>query len=64
MKWQTPHHPQHLMWDESGFAVGNHPLCVREALGRLDRAGSVTAAARFTLAGRKGIFKIRFLLGA
>lgn len=62
-----PHHTRHLMQDESGFAVGNHSLSGREALGRLDRAGSAgfaTAVARITLAVRKGIFKIRFLLGA
>lgn len=22
IKWQMPHHTQHLMWDESGFAGG------------------------------------------
>lgn len=67
MKWQMPHHTRHLMQDESGFTAGNHSLSAREALGRLDRAGStssVTAMARSMLAIRKGIFKIRFLLGA
>jgi len=55
------------MQDESGFTVGNHSLAIKEALGRLDRAGSVgsvTAAARIMLTIGKGIFNIRFLLGA
>jgi len=67
MKWQMPRHTRHLMQDESGFTVGNHSLAIKEALGRLDRAGSVgsvTAAARIMLTIGKGIFNIRFLLGA
>lgn len=55
------------MQDESGFTVGNHSLSAREALGRLDRAGStgfVTAVACIMLAVGNGIFKIRFLLDA
>lgn len=63
---QMPPQSWHLMQDESGFAVGNHPLPAREVLGRLDRAGSagsVMAPTRITLTVGKGIFKIRFLLG-